>query len=142
MPFPKRASLTAVFLQLIPKQIVELDAPVIEQMPGTGVDAGPLAGGAAELESMFSAVRVRVHGTGGPKGLDRVLVVLLYETVEMDYFSPTAAEFMDTMVQGYHDRGISLAGVYSDEMHIQQDWSYHSHFDNGQFTVRYVSPGF
>jgi hypothetical protein len=74
--------------------------------------------------------------------LDRVLVVLIYETVEMDYFSPNAMEFLDNMVKGYHDRGISLAGVYSDEMHIQQDWSYHSHFDNGQFTVRYVSPGF
>jgi len=130
------------FFVVDPEQIVELDTPVIEQMLGTGVDAGPLAGGAAELESMFSAVRVRVHGAGGPADLDRVLVVLLYETVEMDYFSPTAAEFLDTMVRGYHDRGIALAGVYSDEMHIQQDWSYHSHFDNGQFTVRYVSPGF
>lgn len=130
------------FFAVDPQQIVELDAPTLEQMPGTGVDVGPLAGGAAELESMFSAVRVRVHGMGGPKELDRVLVVLLYETVEMDYFSPSAAEFMDRMVQGYHDRGISLAGIYSDEMHIQQDWSYHSHFDNGQFTVRYVSPGF
>ncbi|MBN1875310.1 MAG: hypothetical protein JXA33_13865, partial [Anaerolineae bacterium] len=64
------------------------------------------------------------------------------ETVEMDYFSPSASHFLDDLVHGYHDKGITLAGIYSDEMHIQQDWSYHTHFDAGQFTVRYVSPGF
>jgi hypothetical protein len=45
------------------------------------------------------------------------------------------------MVAQYHSKGINLAGLYSDEMHIQQDWIYHSHLDNGQFAMRYVSPG-
>lgn len=134
------------FFAVDPAGIVELPTPVIEQMPGAGVDVGGLDGGVAELDAMFQAVRVRVHDGGDgdaqiARGRDRVLVVLIYETVELDYFSPSAAEFLDDLVRGYHDRGISLAGVYSDEMHIQQDWSYHTHFDNGQFTVRYVSPG-
>ena len=130
------------FFAVDPDAMVELPTPEIEAMPGTGVDTGLLAGATAELDAMYQATRVRVYGAGGPAELDRVLVVLLYETVEMDYFSPSSAAFMDELVQQYHDAGITLAGVYSDEMHIQQDWSYHSHFDNGQFTVRYASPGF
>jgi hypothetical protein len=136
-----------LFFAVDPAAMVELAEPTIEEMPGAGVDAGSLDGGVAELDAMFQALRVRVHDGGrgadeAARGLDRVLVVLMYETVELDYFSPSAPEFLGHLVQGYHDRGISLAGVYSDEMHIQQDWSYHTHFDNGQFTVRYVSPGF
>jgi hypothetical protein len=85
-------------------------------------------------------VRAR-HGDAAIGPLDRVLVVLLYRTVEMDT-CPSAPAFLDDLVQAYHDRGISLTGIYADETHIQGDWSYHSHLDNGQFTVRYVSPGF
>jgi hypothetical protein len=125
-----------------PAALVELDAPQIEAMPGTTPQLDELAGGAARPDAMFQCVRVRVHGTGGPAGLDRVLVVLQYETVEMDYFSPSAAQFLDEMVQQYRQRDLALTGIYSDEMHIQQDWSYHNHFDNGQFNMRYVSPGF
>jgi len=130
------------FFVVPPASIVELDRPEIETLPGAGVDVGSLDGGVAELDAMFQATRIRVHGEGGVPGPDRVLVVLLYETVEMDYFSPSAPAFLDSLVRAYHERGITLAGIYSDEMHIQQDWSYHTHFDNGQFTVRYVSEGF
>jgi hypothetical protein len=35
---------------------------------------------------------------------------------------------------------VKLHGLYSDEMHIQQDWHYFSHHDHGQFAVRYVTP--
>ncbi|MCP4164899.1 MAG: hypothetical protein GY759_03265 [Chloroflexi bacterium] len=130
------------FFAVNPDEIVELDTPIIETISGTDVDVGDLDGGNADARAMFKAQHLRVHGSGGPQRLERVLVVLLYETVEMDYFSPSAAVFLDELVEQYHSRGISLAGIYSDEMHIQQDWSYHSHMDNGQFTVRYVSKGF
>jgi len=130
-----------VFFAVDPTAIAELDPPYLEDLPGTSPHTGALDGGAARPEAMFQAHRVRAYGDGGPPDLDRVLVVLLYETVEMDYFSPSAAQFLDDLAQSYHDKGITLAGVYSDEMHIQQDWSYHTHFDAGQFTVRYVSPG-
>jgi hypothetical protein len=131
----------STFFAVDPAAIVELETPEIETLPGARVSIGRLEGGEGS-NAMFQASRIRVHGTGGAPGLNRVLVVLLYETVEMDYFSPSAATFLDDLVHGYHERGITVSGVYSDEMHIQQDWSYHSHFDSGQFTVRYVSPGF
>jgi hypothetical protein len=152
------------FFAVDPAGIVELPAPQVMELPGTEIFNS----------AKYKAVRVRVHGEGGPvttatatpqrssagvvdnaRGmsggsadaeaappLDRVLVVLVYETVEMDYFSPNAVQFLDDLVQDYHDRGIGMTGIYADETHIQQDWSYHDHMDNGQFAVRYVSKGF
>lgn len=89
----------------------------------------------------FEAVRMRVSGAGGPKGLDRVLVVQQYRTPEMDYFSDKALPFLQNLVDRYLDAGIKLNGLYSDEMHIQQDWNYFNHHDAGAFALRYVSPG-
>ncbi len=91
------------------------------------------------------AVRIRVHGRGGPPaaaGLDRVLVVQQYNTPEMDYFSDKALPYLNKLTDRYLDAGVKLNGLYADEMHIQQDWGYHTHHDNGEFAVRYVSPGF
>ena len=36
---------------------------------------------------------------------------------------------------------MKLNGLYSDEMHIQQDWGYFQHHDHGEFALRYVSDG-
>ena len=36
--------------------------------------------------------------------------------------------------------GIPLNGLYADEMHIQQDWGYADHHEEGQFAVRYLTP--
>lgn len=87
--------------------------------------------------------RIRVYGTGrtelGP--LTRVLVVQQYRTPEMDYFSPRALPYLKALIDKYADAGVKLNALYSDEMHIQQDWSYFGHHDHGQFTLRYVSPG-
>ena len=89
------------------------------------------------------AQRVCIHGEGhadiGP--LDRVLVVQQYRTPEMDYFSPKALPFLKELVDKYVAAGVKLNGLYSDEMHIQQDWAYFGHHDNGEFALRYVSPG-
>jgi hypothetical protein len=91
------------------------------------------------------AVRIRIHGKGGPPaaaGLDHVLVVQQYKTPEMDYFSDKALPYLNKLTDRYVDAGVKLNGLYADEMHIQQDWGYHTHHDNGEFAVRYVSPGF
>ena len=135
------------FFEVDPEGIVELPAPQIEEYPGTN----PVIYGAPEVAEnpgrQFQAHRVRLYGedplpTNAQGGvLNRVFVVLLYDSVEMDYFSPAAAQFVHDLVHQIHDRGIELEGVYSDEMHIQQDWVYHHHLDLGQFTMRYVSPG-
>ena len=88
-------------------------------------------------------LRVRIHGTGGvgQAGLDRVLAVQTYRTPEMDYFSDKTAPFLNSLIDRYADAGVRFNALYSDEMHIQQDWAYHNHHDHGQFTLRYVSPG-
>lgn len=98
----------------------------------------------AQVETLDSlttdqARRVRVYGSGGPEGFDRVLAVQQYRTPEMDYFSPRALPFLKSLIDRYVDAGVRLNALYSDEMHIQQDWAYFSHHDNGEFAVRYVT---
>ena len=87
--------------------------------------------------------RVRIYGDGRTdvKGGEHVLVVQQYHTPEMDYFSPKALPFLNALVDKYADAGVKLNALYSDEMHIQQDWNYFGHHDNGEFTQRYISPG-
>jgi len=114
-----------------PEDIVEItDGFTAEVWEGTARRAGD-----------YEAVRVCVRGEGGPRGFDRVLVVQQYRTPEMDYFSDSALPFLRDLADRYADAGILLNGLYSDEMHIQQDWRYFSHHDAGQFALRYVSPG-
>ncbi len=90
-----------------------------------------------------SVQRIRIYGEGRADigDLSRVLVVQQYKTPEMDYFSDKALPFLNTLVDKYADAGVKLNGLYSDEMHIQQDWNYFGHHDNGEFALRYVSPG-
>ncbi len=90
-----------------------------------------------------SVTRIRVYGKGQTEIGDRnrVLVVQQYKTPEMDYFSENALPFLKVLVDKYADAGVKLNALYSDEMHIQQDWNYFGHHDNGTFALRYVSPG-
>ncbi len=88
------------------------------------------------------ARRLTIRGRGDTQvgRLDRVLAVVSYETPEMDYFSPQARPFLENLVRQYHAAGVPLNGLYADEMHIQQDWGYGSHHDEGQLTFRYLTP--
>ncbi|MCK0148088.1 hypothetical protein MWU78_20750 [Arenibacter sp. F26102] len=88
------------------------------------------------------ARRVSVYSdeTDELKGYDRVLVLLEYEVPEMEYFSPEALPFLKELLKKYDDKGIHIQHFYSDEMHIQGDWKYFSHHDNGQLAVRYYAP--
>ena len=85
--------------------------------------------------------RVVVSGTGRTdlKDYNRVLIIQRYKTPEMDYFSPEALKFMKQIIDKYAAAGVKLNGLYSDEMHIQQDWSYTAHHDNGEFALRYLT---
>ena len=108
----------------------------------TGTAAVEVFDGLRRKPGDYEAVRIRVHGTGNPDGRDRVVVVQQYRTPEMDYFSDTALPYLTSLCDRYADAGVKFNGLYSDEMHIQQDWGYFSHHDHGQFALRYVSPGF
>ncbi len=119
------------FYAVEPGEIVELKQPVEIE--------------AAEPENPRARMRrLTIRGSGetdlGPN--DRVLVVVSYATPEMDYFSPKALPFLQGLVDRYHQAGVPLNGLYADEMHIQQDWSYFDHHDEGQFTLRYLTPSF
>lgn len=96
----------------------------------------------SDMEFPVRSLRVYYDGPEQLAGYDRVMVVLEYESPEMDYFSPKAPEFLKGLMDKYHENGINLTSFYSDEMHIQQDWSYFTHHENGQFAVRYLTPGF
>lgn len=72
-------------------------------------------------------------------GYDRVMVMLEYETQEMDYFNADAPAFLKSLMKKYYDKEVNLTALYSDEMHIQQDWNYFSHHENGQFAERYLT---
>ncbi|HQP98283.1 MAG TPA: hypothetical protein PLY86_07505 [bacterium] len=117
-----------------PDEIVEItDTAQVERYEGLTVKPGD-----------FAAERIRIYGTGrsdvGP--LNRVLVVQQYITPEMDYFSEKALPYLTGLLDRYADAGVKLNGLYSDEMHIQQDWNYFNHHDHGEFAMRYVSDGF
>jgi hypothetical protein len=60
----------------------------------------------------------------------------------MDYFSPKAPAFLQELIGKYKKAGVPLNGLYSDELHIQQDWGYFSHHDAGNFTFRYLTSNF
>ncbi|MHB1463153.1 MAG: hypothetical protein ACYC1M_17840 [Armatimonadota bacterium] len=85
--------------------------------------------------------RIIVSGTGRTdlKDYNRVMVIQRYKTPEMDYFSPEALKFMKQIIDKYAAAGVKLNALYSDEMHIQQDWSYFAHHDNGEFALRYLT---
>lgn len=128
--FRERRMRGTPYLLVDPAGIVDISSTAqVEVWPGT--------------RQASHAVRIRVHGTGpaGADGLDRVLVVQMYKTPEMDYFSDRAAPYLRQLLDRYVDAGVRLNALYSDEMHIQQDWGYHSHHQHGQFAMRYVSPG-
>lgn len=114
-----------------PGDIVELQAPPQIETDNASVGS-------------TRARRMTVRGRGETHlgARDRVLVVVSYATPEMDYFSPRALPFLQDLIQRYHAAGVPLNGLYADEMHIQQDWGYFSHHDEGQFAFRYLTPNF
>ncbi|MCX8064230.1 MAG: hypothetical protein N3G21_03575 [Candidatus Hydrogenedentes bacterium] len=117
-----------------PNTITDISETVqVEEYPGSIIKHGD-----------FQAMRIRVFGKGGVEKTNgnRVLIVLIYRTPEMDYFSDNAYPFLKSLCDKYLEAGIKLHGLYSDEIHIQQDWAYHSHHERGQFNLRYISPGF
>jgi hypothetical protein len=132
--FSERRIRNSPYIFVDPNAIVEITATAkVERWETMAVDRGD-----------YRAERIRVYGKGMTDigSLDRVLVIQQYHTPEMDYFSVNALPFLKTLVDKYVDAGIKLNALYSDEMHIQQDWGYFNHHDNGEFAIRYVSDGF
>jgi hypothetical protein len=126
--FRERRVANTQYYYVNPAEIVELSHPLI-------LEEGAAQGRVARQRRLT----VRGDATDQGRGLDRVLLVVSYETPELDYFSPTAGEFLKDLMDRYHQAGVPLNGLYADEMHIQQDWGYFNHHDEGQFTCRYLT---
>jgi len=130
--FKEKELAGGAFTAVHPEDIQEITSGVqIEEWPGT----------TSPQDRSFRSRRIRIHhpGDGAFKGYDRVFVILSYSSPEMDYFSPKAPTFLKELLDKYHRAGIRLNGLYSDEMHIQQDWGYFNHHDDGQFALRYLT---
>lgn len=124
------------FRAVNPDEIVELKEVKYEAMDT--YDSDNFVPGVGNTGNLMRLLRVYGEG-GGLEGYDRVMVLLEYETQEMDYFNEDALPFLKALMKKYHDNDINLTALYSDEMHIQQDWFYFSHHENGQFAERYLT---
>jgi hypothetical protein len=142
--FRERPLQDSPYIAVSPDDIIEIGD--VKYEAGDTVDVNGKGGGILNSpDDMIYPVRnLRVY-YDGPKqldGYDRVMVLLEYETPEVDYFSPKAPGFLKGLIDKYKQKGVNLTSFYSDEMHIQQDWIYFSHHEGGQFATRYLSPGF
>jgi hypothetical protein len=124
---------------ILPLKQIEFDEWTVGEKKSSSYSWDVSPDGAKQQER---SKRVAVYSNGSEelKGYDRVLVLLEYEVPEMEYFSPEALPFLKNLLKKYNDKGIKVEHFYSDEMHIQQDWIYFDHHDNGQLSLRYYSP--
>ncbi len=135
------------FKAVIPTDIIELKnvkyeaLDTVKTLPSGDLWAVP-ASSTGTQDMHFDSRNLKVYTDGEMLSTpyNRVLVLLEYETPEMDYFSPKAASFLKSLLKKYSDNGIKLVSLYSDEMHIQQDWYYFVHHQNGQFNSKYLTP--
>ena len=116
------------------------EIPVAADDTDMDTDLWSSTSGSAQNRDRARQINVFSQGSDELEGYDRVMVVLEYEVPEMEYFSEKADPFLRDLLKKYHDNGIKLMHFYSDELHLQQDWIYFGHHDNGQLAVRYYSP--
>lgn len=129
--FNETAMVGTPYFKVDPDSIVEISE---------GITVEILKDQRREIEH-YRAQRIRVSGKGNTelKDCNRVLVVQTYKTPEMDYFSPQALPYLQTLIDRYADAGINVNGLHSDELTIQSDGIYFG--GAGEFGIRYVSDG-
>ena len=72
-------------------------------------------------------------------GKTRFLAVVIYNTLEIDYFAEDALDYMKSIFDLHKAAGITYDGIYSDEMHIQFDWDMAEHWAETEVTTRYMT---
>ncbi|MBQ3169753.1 MAG: hypothetical protein IJB99_08335 [Clostridia bacterium] len=82
---------------------------------------------------------IHIHGKAEGIQKDRCFVVLIYKTVEIDYFAEDALSYMKSIIDLHHEKGITYEGFYADEMHIQADWDMIEHFAETEVNTRYMT---
>lgn len=69
----------------------------------------------------------------------RFLAVVVYNTLEINYFAENALSYMKSILDLHKAAGITYGGIYSDEMHIQFDWDMQNHWGETEVTTRYMT---
>ncbi len=87
----------------------------------------------------FGHSDIHIHGRAENIQKNRCLIVLIYKTVEMDYFAEDALSYMKSIIDLHHKNGIAYEGFYADEMHIQFDWDMTEHFAETEVNTRYMT---
>ena len=126
----KGRELSRTKIAVNPDDIVKLSNVKWEVIDSVGHDYGTIP---------QKRLRIFSEGDNVCPGYDNVLVLLEYETQEIDYFADDALPFLENLLKKYHDAGVNLQSLYCDEMHIQQDWIYFSHQEEGQFNQRFYT---
>ena len=72
---------------------------------------------------------------------NRIFAVFYMDTPEMDYFHPDVTEYIHSVIDMYRREGVEFMELYSDEMHIQFDWSF-AHFGPYEIPTRYMTENF
>ncbi len=81
---------------------------------------------------------IRISGKTNSKKT-RFLAVVVYNTLEIDYFAEDALAYMKSILDLHKQAGITYEGIYSDEMHIQFDWDTREHWAETEVTTRYMT---
>ena len=121
-------------------QYTQWEIPVPADDTDMDTDLWSATAGSGQNADRSRQIEVFSNGSDELAGYERVMVLLEYEVPEMEYFSAEAAPFLKQLLKKYKDKGIDLKHFYSDELHLQQDWVYFGHHDNGQLAVRYYTP--
>jgi hypothetical protein len=121
-------------------EYTQWEIPVPADDTDMDTDLWSATSGSGQIVDRSRRIEVFSKGSDELEGYDHVMVLLEYEVPEMEYFSPEAAPFLKSLLQKYKDKGINLQHFYSDELHLQQDWVYFGHHDNGQLALRYFTP--
>lgn len=142
--FKEKPIKSSHFIAVNPDEIVEIKGIQWEGGDTIDVDGGEYGIKNTPEEMIYPIRNLRIYYDGVKKleGYNRVMVLLEYETPEMDYFSDNAPQFLHQLIDKYKRNDINLTSFYSDEMHIQQDWAYFSHHEGGQFNARFLTEGF
>ena len=131
-------------------KVFAFDEEPIENTPFYYVDENKIQDISVTAQYFVDPASLRVEKEGYGHGVihisgrtdckkQRFLAVVIYNTLEIDYFSPNALEYMKSIIDLHHKAGISYDGIYSDEMHIQFDWDMQNHWGLTEVTTRYMT---
>ena len=118
---------------------LQWEIPIPEDDTDMDTDLWSATGGSRQNINRSRRIEVFSDGSDELEGYDRVLVMLEYDVPEMEYFSEDVEPFLKNLLNKYKEADVNLLHFSNDEPHLQADWVYFGHHDNGQFSMRYYT---